>query len=99
MMTTSVAGHLLPQWQVHVPAHHLDTHHFFYPQGPPAMPSISTAKKQPTTPPQTASTTKCIRTKVTGPGSVAEVANALRDVAAQLNTDSEGTLYQKTPQQ
>jgi hypothetical protein len=37
-------------------------------------------------------------TKVTGPGAVADVADALCDVAAQLNADSEGTLDQKTPQ-
>ena len=30
---------------------------------------------------------------------MADVADALRDVAAQLNADSEGTLDQKTPQQ
>lgn len=36
--------------------------------------------------------------KVTGAGAVADVADALREVAAKLHTDSDGTNTQTTPQ-
>lgn len=61
---------------------------------------MPTAKKRSATPPTTSvSTTKRARTsKVTGAGAVADVADALRDVAAQFNADSSGTSAQATPQ-
>jgi hypothetical protein len=71
-------------------------------QGPPVTSSVPTAKKHSETPPLTASvsTSKCAWTsKVTGAGAVADVADALRDMAAQFNADSSGTSAQATPQQ
>ena len=68
-----------------------------YTQGPPATPFVS--KKHSVTPPPTTSvsTTKHVR-KVTGASAVADVADALCDVAAQFNLDSGGTSAQATPQ-
>ena len=67
-------------------------------QGPPATPSGPMKKCSTTPPPNTSvSTTKCVR-KVTGAGAVADVAEALCDVAAQFNLDSGGTSAQATPQ-
>jgi len=62
------------------------------------MPSVPAVKKHSVTPPITPA--KRVRTsKVTGAGAVADVADALREVAAQLNADSEGTgVVQTTPQ-
>jgi hypothetical protein len=67
-----------------------------YTQGPPATPFVS--KKRSVTPsPTTSVSTKRVR-KVTGAGAVADVADTLRDVAAQFNLDSGGTSAQATPQ-
>jgi hypothetical protein len=70
-------------------------------QAQPATPPAPRTKKRAVTPPPTTSvsTTKCARTsKATGAGAVSDVADALRDVAAQFNADSGGTSAKGTPQ-
>ena len=67
-------------------------------QGPPVTPSAQTKKRSATPPPTTSvSTAKRVR-KVTSAGAVVEVADALRDVAAQFNLESGGTSAQAIPQ-
>ena len=62
------------------------------------MPAVETAKRRSITPPVTSA--KRVRTsKITGPSAVADVADALREVAAQYGADSNGTgAIQTTPQ-
>ena len=72
-------------------------------QGPPVTPSAPKVKKRSITPPPTTSISAVKRartSRVTGAGAVADVADALRHVAAQFNADSGGTsaIASGTPQ-